>query len=313
MYIVLFICVAVLLMVYFDSNMFTLKAELTVPLPNPQGQDAHQISGERKSHRNDTRTGVIEQQKANKKLTANTRAGTWIRKLAIPKCQFVYLDLGSNKGVQIRKLFEPELYPGAAILSFFDKFFGERKQRRKDVCAFGFEANPRHMARLKYIEAAYTKKGMFVKFHNQAVSNRDNDTVTIYSETDHDIDWGAGIIDNAIHDKENMTRYNVSTVDIAGYISSEIISFKPKKVFVKMDIEGSEFLVLPHLLQKQMLCRGVLTTMGIELHAWAREAMKSDLNMDILKQELKRQTCEPTELIEVDDESYNRDVNKVPA
>jgi len=41
--------------------------------------------------------------------------------------------------------------------------------------------------------------------------------------------------------------------------------------------------------------------------------MKSDLNMDILKQELKRQTCEPTELIEVDDESYSRDVNEDPA
>ena len=79
-----------------------------------------------------------------------------------------------------------------------------------------------------------------------------------------------------------------------------------------MDIEGSEFLVLPHLLQKHMLCRGVLSAIGIELHEWARVTMKSDLTMDILKQKLTGQTCEPTELIKVDDESYNQDVNKDP-
>ncbi|KAH3691129.1 hypothetical protein DPMN_194089 [Dreissena polymorpha] len=55
-------------------------------------------------------------------------------------CQFVYLDLGSNKGVQIRKLYEPSLYPGAAIIPFFDKLFGHitKSSRRGNVCSFGF-------------------------------------------------------------------------------------------------------------------------------------------------------------------------------
>ncbi|KAH3693858.1 hypothetical protein DPMN_081297 [Dreissena polymorpha] len=56
-------------------------------------------------------------------------------------CKYVYLDLGSNKGVQIRKLYEPWLYPGAAIIPFFDTLFGKITQysRRGDVCSFGFE------------------------------------------------------------------------------------------------------------------------------------------------------------------------------
>ena len=35
-----------------------------------------------------------------------------------------YLDMGSHRGVQIRKLFQPHLFPGAVVLPVFDKYFG---------------------------------------------------------------------------------------------------------------------------------------------------------------------------------------------
>ena len=94
----------------------------TEPLSTLLGKDTHLDSAREK-----------ENLATVAKITKKTQADTVIRKLATLKCQFVYLDLGSNKGVQIRKLFEPELYPGAAILPLFDKFFGGRNQRRKDV------------------------------------------------------------------------------------------------------------------------------------------------------------------------------------
>ena len=59
------------------------------------------------------------------------------------QCDYLYFDLGSNIGVQIRKLFEPEKYPGAAVLPIFDQFFGPAESRRGSVCAFGFEVNPK--------------------------------------------------------------------------------------------------------------------------------------------------------------------------
>ena len=40
-------------------------------------------------------------------------------------CYHVYLDVGSNIGVQVRKLFQPDEYPGAAALEVFRETFGE--------------------------------------------------------------------------------------------------------------------------------------------------------------------------------------------
>ena len=39
-------------------------------------------------------------------------------------CQHVFLDVGSNIGIQIRKLYEPQLFPGAFILPVFNSLFG---------------------------------------------------------------------------------------------------------------------------------------------------------------------------------------------
>lgn len=60
-----------------------------------------------------------------------------------------YLDVGTNVGVQIRKLFEPQLYPGAAILRHFDEAFGTSRASLQGLCAIGFEPNPLHTPALK--------------------------------------------------------------------------------------------------------------------------------------------------------------------
>ena len=65
-------------------------------------------------------------------------------------CRFVYLDVGTNIGVQIRKLFEPELYPNASIHEVFNKYFGNIDERTNaGVCAVGFEPNKNHTTHLK--------------------------------------------------------------------------------------------------------------------------------------------------------------------
>ena len=37
-------------------------------------------------------------------------------------CLHVFLDLGSNRGLQIRKLYEPHLFPLAPILPLYQKY-----------------------------------------------------------------------------------------------------------------------------------------------------------------------------------------------
>lgn len=46
--------------------------------------------------------------------TTNHKA-PWLATIA-DDCANVYIDLGSNVGIQIRKLFEPDLYPGSTTL-----------------------------------------------------------------------------------------------------------------------------------------------------------------------------------------------------
>ena len=48
-------------------------------------------------------------------------------------CQHVYLDMGTNTGIQIRKLYEPHLFPNALVLPIFDKFFGSIGKRLKHI------------------------------------------------------------------------------------------------------------------------------------------------------------------------------------
>ena len=69
----------------------------------------------------------------------------YISENPLDNCNFVYLDMGTNFGVQIRwkqleilifffkfdcrKLYEPHLYPRAPVLKVFDQYFGDFQTR----------------------------------------------------------------------------------------------------------------------------------------------------------------------------------------
>ena len=72
-------------------------------------------------------------------------------------CTAAYLDVGTNTGVQLRKLFEPHKYPGAPVLNIFETVFGGAS--RCNVCAIGVEPNPRHAERLRTLQARLMAAG----------------------------------------------------------------------------------------------------------------------------------------------------------
>jgi len=127
-------------------------------------------------------------------------------------CSFVFLDIGSNMGVSVRKLFEPEAYPQYTSAEYeydfgwlldllyrknrskthhdtsfpgsytatFDRVFEPAETRRRSnfqgYCAFGFEPNPYHTSRLRAIEECYTSRGWRVKFFTEtAVADVDGE------------------------------------------------------------------------------------------------------------------------------------------
>ena len=96
----------------------------------------------------------------------------------LDNCYHVYLDVGSNIGIQIRKLFEPSKYRDAAVHPIYDLNFGTFNNRQRDendykVCAVGFEPNFQHTSDLKNLEKIYNNCGWKVKMYTEtAVSDQ---------------------------------------------------------------------------------------------------------------------------------------------
>lgn len=98
------------------------------------------------------------------------------------RCQHIYLDMGTNIGVQIRKLYQPEGYPNAVALPVFSKYFNGSS--RRSVCAVGFEANAVQTSRLLALQESYRSADFpCVIFTSSAISNRNGTIDFFFDET----------------------------------------------------------------------------------------------------------------------------------
>jgi len=180
-------------------------------------------------------------------------------------CHHIYLDFGTNIGVQIRKLYQPSGYlgpPPAKLLAEFDKYFGPRTdEARRKVCAIGFEGNPVHTSRLVQLQEAYMAAGFpCVVFTETALGIR-NGTVTFWNDPNSlpsQHEWGASTVSHTPN-SENTTALSIDTNRFVHHIHRLWVqsgSFRPEtsKLYVKMDVEGSEFDVVPDMLLHGSLC-----------------------------------------------------------
>jgi hypothetical protein len=213
---------------------------------------------------------------------AQTVALLWIpacKALAADGCWHVYLDLGSNVGLQVRKLYELQQFKNASIQHVFHKYFGQDQlERRQHVCAIGFEPNPRHHASLKAIQSRYNELGWRTRFELVAVGVAnseakfffDNSTGKYGGQNNHE--WGAStVLIPFIHGTGRASTVT-RTIDLPAWVQREILERRlplthpagDPHIVVKLDIEGGEFAVLPRLLQSGVLCR--LTQLHAEIH-----------------------------------------------
>jgi hypothetical protein len=245
-------------------------------------------------------------------------------------CHHVYLDIGSNIGVQVRKLFEPEKYPRAAVLRKFDQVFGPPAARlangAQGLCAFGFEANPSHWPRLKEIEKAYSLRGWRVHFFPSAAGIRDGN-ITLWSDNEfRHKEWGASTaVSSRSHSKGARTPFQVPVTDLAKFILGEIHGRAmpdsvqgrpPPHVLMKLDIEGGEYTVLRKLTDSGALC-STISSAFIEEHRWAMPEVRRDhpgmplmgvaeVQQYVRDQQATNQKC-PFQILNLDDESYLED------
>jgi len=187
-------------------------------------------------------------------------------------CRHVYLDVGTNIGVQIRKVFEPGLYPGSPALPVLANNF---PVPRDAVCAHGFEPNPDHKQRLDMLEKRYAAVGLRVKVERAAASDEDG-TIGFYLDRDDPgREWGARITPLAFP----KTRVEVRQVDFAAWFRRFVLTRRipaasvPKRandsrplLAMKLDIEGHEKAVLGPLLKLGLLCHiDLLVLEGVHL------------------------------------------------
>jgi len=253
-------------------------------------------------------------------------------------CRHVFLDMGTNTGIQIRKLYEPHLFPNASVLPIFDKFFGPIGERDlQSICAVGFEPNVMHNDVLVELEERYQGCGWQVYIAlATGVGNEDkSDLDFVFKKVWPDPDKpGVAITDtharggrflddnNYAKDIVEGTMFKVRQIRIAEFINRFVATRRidtdvegptkyPPSVVAKMDVEGRELDIIPDLVMS-----GALQHID-NLHVdWTRDAfgwMGSDeLLVDQLSAAMsllttlgtERGLAHTTEVLSVDDESY---------
>lgn len=261
-------------------------------------------------------------------------------------CVNIFIDLGSNVGVQVRKFFEPNKYTKepSRILDVFADVFGSDR-RGPTNCVFSFEPNPKHTPQLRKIEAVYKALGFRHKHFAMAVSS-ENTTMTLLRAQNNAFDADAHLV----KDKEDLKhkRLKAATTREGTTVTTEVIDFveflrvhvlerqiplqrkgqQQGKVIIKMDIEGEEYNLLPHLITSGVLCQST-NLLLIEWHIRnSRWFLKGILPLPIEKDRvvsfqksmhmllsLTSPVCK-TEMRKIDDESFSHDSlesNPLPA
>ena len=175
-------------------------------------------------------------------------------------CEAVYLDIGSNIGVQIRKLYEPQKYPGAPVHSLFAETFASTDRCR--VCAIGVEPNPRHRNRLWQLQTRLSAAGAGVLILEAAAGNADGALTLHYGARKSSFeDAGASTLGigryrgrgEAVVRMMRLARL-VRIVRAQLDATEAMPRQRTRKILMKLDIEGAEWSVLTDLMESGALC-----------------------------------------------------------
>ena len=257
-------------------------------------------------------------------------------------CHHVFIDAGSNIGLNSRMLFEPHLYPeinntklGKKNIitprKFFVSQFGPEETRNNDdICIFAFEPNPLHVSKHEEMQKAYNSMGWRYHFIHAGVSD-DEGMLTFYhiGKGPKALERGFTMVKSKCHNEcrpENVTVVRLSEwikSEIHGRVIPAVEEKEPQpRVVMKMDIEMGEWLVVPDLIASGVLCQDIDALAG-EYHLKARKSsypmhvpnrnwtLRTYQEAEALKDEMfhiiERNPHCKTELVEVDDESYEKD------
>jgi len=192
---------------------------------------------------------------------------------ALNGCHHVFLDIGSNVGVQITNVYEGK---NSRMKPTFDRLFGPVADRAELVCSVVMEPNPHHADVLRGLKRRYAPARILV-LNGTAASNRDG-TQPFFILGSHPMyhEWGSSLLDRAGGSSADRGHVDIRTVDLARWTHREVLRRAPKPhskrrsaalppaVVMKLDVEGEEYNVLPNMLAHGVLCQ--LDAVFLEYH-----------------------------------------------
>jgi len=222
-------------------------------------------------------------------------------------CRHVYLDMGTNTGIQIRKLYEPSLFPDAYVFPVFDKYFGPPTTRdRQSICSVGWEPNPEFTEDLTKLENSYKKCGWKVLIHKEMGVDTKN-SVSRFSRIDGQAAALAGrfISENEMFDDA----VEIKSMWLAEFINKVVAKRKRPdhlegSVLMKLDVEGKELDIMPDLIVSGAIQH--IDAIYVEYHPqMGEDIVKLSESMEFLNRIAKeKQINNPIEIITLDDETY---------
>ena len=224
-------------------------------------------------------------------------------------CEHLYLDVGTNRGIQIRKLYEPSLYPDAKLPKYFNEYFGEfSTESRRKVCTIGFEPNEKWDSTLLGIEEAYKRQGFHVIMFTSTAASLNGANVPFYRvkrvvSMKDNIEASATLFDYKSEDRQSS---KTGSVNFVSFVKLFVNEFRKagKVVVMKMDIEGWEYELIPSMVVGGGIC--AVNFAFVEFHNHPSLAKKCPPNfVENLNWMLGTVKSCPTKFVDVDDETYS--------
>ena len=208
-------------------------------------------------------------------------------------CRHVFLDVGSNVGLHLRFLMEGEsVFPKSQYLKWghFQKYFGPSFAKDPTVCAFAFEPNWKHEAKLRHMVMRLRAGGRRIEVLHAAASNKPGSITFYHRNGDNSGATGFGASPEVTMCKSSMgkkcskmenntyTKESLPTIDLAQFVAEEVVGrrippvpngiapsdARPPAIVMKLDSEGAELLILERMLDLCVLCE--LNFISLEYH-----------------------------------------------
>jgi FkbM family methyltransferase len=207
----------------------------------------------------------------------------------------------------LQSSYNPEKFPGAEVLPYYEKYFGSINSRT-EVCSFGFEPNPEHVKSLKQLEKRLATKSYNALIFTETAVGIENGNVTFYVDATktgkNNKAWGSSRIN---WKPDQMISIKAGLIDFGSFVKHEIFTragqTEESKIFMKMDIEGSEYELLPVLVKEGVLCG--IDAIVVEFHRYfVKGAEGPKYYIPKMQAQLKQQANCKAQILSLDDESY---------